>query len=105
MNNYEISIGDYAIADLKSIYDLIAQSSNNQAKKQVNALLKTIGSLDNLPFRNPIEPNLKDEVEIYRFALYGNYKIIYYIDSQNDTVVVVRIFDTRKNPDKLKSGE
>jgi plasmid stabilization system protein ParE len=54
------------------------------------------------PSRNPFEPLLRDEPIVYRFLVKGNYKIIYFVD--NEEVVIVLVFDTRKCPNRLLSG-
>jgi len=58
-------------------------------------------ALSSLPARNPIEPLLAEEPIVYRSAVKSNYKVIYTIEQ--DSVMIVDVFDTRRDPSKLRS--
>ncbi len=38
----------------------------------------------------------------YRYPVEGNYKIVYKYQSETQSVDIAMIFDTRKDPEKLK---
>jgi Txe/YoeB family toxin of Txe-Axe toxin-antitoxin module len=64
---------------------------------------KIIMSLEPLQYQayiGQIEPYLIDIGKEYRRLIYSHYKIIYRVD--NDYVYVVDVFDTNKNPDKMR---
>ena len=37
----------------------------------------------------------------FRFIICGDHKVIYHIDEERVVIVIVRVFDTRQNPDKV----
>jgi hypothetical protein len=50
----------------------------------------------------PIEPSLSGRSETFRALLVRNqYKIIYYVDELAGEVVIVTVWDCRRNPEKL----
>ena len=56
--------------------------------------------LGEVSFDGPIF-NIKDNRAFdYHYFIEGNYKIIYYRETEK--VFIVRVFDTRQDPDKLK---
>ncbi len=48
------------------------------------------------------EIHLKEGIREFRYLIYQNYKIIYYINQTTNQVIVANVFDTRQNPDKIK---
>ncbi|MBC7776915.1 MAG: type II toxin-antitoxin system RelE/ParE family toxin [Phycisphaerae bacterium] len=89
-----------AIAALRDIYNFIKSDSVEGAKNVATELVALGNSLTHLPSRNPVEKLLTDEPIVYRSAVKWNYKIIYTIEK--DEVMVVDIFDTRRDPRRLK---
>ncbi|MDO8365701.1 MAG: type II toxin-antitoxin system RelE/ParE family toxin [Saprospiraceae bacterium] len=89
-----------AIDSLRDIFNFIKTDSPQGAKNVVTALVTLGNSLATLPARNPVEPLLADELVTYRFAVKWNYKIIYTIE--NESVMIVEVFDTRRDPSRLK---
>ena len=49
-----------------------------------------------------IEILLKDRFQEFRYLIYKNYKIIYWINENKNRIEIVNVFDTRQNPDKLE---
>ncbi|NPA45156.1 MAG: type II toxin-antitoxin system RelE/ParE family toxin [Chlorobi bacterium] len=47
------------------------------------------------------EELLKDRPQGFRYLIYKNYKIIYWINSTKNRIEIVNIFDTRQNPQKI----
>ena len=90
-----------AFKDLQSIYNLIAKDSKKAAKKVVASILDREEQLKTQPTSGTVEKRLKLKKE-YRFLLQSHYKIIYREGKTN--LYVIKVFDTRQNPDKLKSA-
>ena len=58
--------------------------------------------LKTLPKLGKVDEQLsKYEGEEYRFLVEGNYKILYLIEADNITILIVKIFDTRQNPRRI----
>tara|TARA_B110000240_G_C13105845_1_gene286216 strand:- start:153 stop:302 length:150 start_codon:yes stop_codon:yes gene_type:complete len=45
---------------------------------------------------------LKERKIKYRYFVYENYKLIYYVDNKNEFIKIAAVFDTRQHPPKLK---
>lgn len=54
-----------------------------------------------MPEIGQIEEILKDDEREFRYLVYTNYKIVYYVNSKTHKVVIANVFDTRQNPSKL----
>jgi plasmid stabilization system protein ParE len=93
---------DKAIDDLQNIHDFIAQYSKNRAQKIVERIFERITILESGFVKiGQIEDLLKDSKFEYRYLLEDSYKIIYRII--HDKVEIVKIFDVRQDPKKIKS--
>ena len=53
------------------------------------------------PFIGQKEDLLSDRIQEFRYIVFKNYKIIYWIDEVNKKILVSHVFDTRQNPDKI----
>jgi len=40
----------------------------------------------------------------YRYLVYKNYKIIYWINTAKNRIDIIDVFDTRQNPVKISRG-
>ena len=90
---------------LASLYDIYKYYMENVSitiayKIRVN-ILATAAQLKKHSYIGKIEELLKDMEGGHRYIAKDNYKIIYKI--QANTIYITDIFDTRQNPDKIKS--
>ncbi len=49
-----------------------------------------------------VEGLLKNRVQQFRYLVYKNYKIIYWVNKEKNQVEICDVFDTRQHPIKLK---
>ncbi len=97
----KIDWSDDAIEDLQNIHDFITQYSKNRAQKIVERIFERITILESGFVRiRQVEELLKEREFEYRYLLEDSYKIIYRITV--DKVEIVKIFDVRQNPIKIK---
>lgn len=75
------------------------------AKTLVDGLITTSFTLEFNAYAGQKEKLLSDRIQDFRYLLFKNYKIIYWIDELNNRVFISNIFDTRQNPEKLKLGK
>lgn len=94
MKCYKVVITEQAERDLLGGYDYILYElqDNVAAEKFYTALYKKISGLEYMP-RAYEQHELWPE---YRVAHALSYKIFYYIDDKNNTVVVVRVFHSKQ---------
>jgi len=90
---------------LRNIFDYYNfVAGRNTAKGIISDLKNSVKSLIRFPEMYPRELSLEEFQEDFRYIVVRHiFKVIYFIDKQKDTIVVVTIFDCRQNPDKLKN--
>lgn len=91
---------------LSDIFDYYKSKASLQVAKKITTKIidKTI-SLEKQPKLGAIEELLNNRIQEFRYLVSTNYKIIYYINYQTEKVVIVNVFDTRQNPDKIVATE
>jgi plasmid stabilization system protein ParE len=71
------------------------------AQKLINGILDSSFEININPYGGQVEELLKDRIQEYRYIVFKNYKIIYFIDETNKKVFVSHVFDTRRNPERI----
>ena len=91
---------DEAVSDLENIFAYyLAEASFQVATTIVNDIVDAAAYLEINPNSGQREALLNDREHEYRYLVEGNYKIIYWIDS--DMINVATVFDCRQNPVKM----
>ena len=93
---------ELAKSKLDDIYDYYTyKASRKTAKSLVDGIIdKTLQFVDQ-PFVGQIEENLNTRPEKFRYLIYKNYKIIYWVNTDKKRIEIANVFDTRQDPDKL----
>ena len=101
----EIKWTNFAKSELKNIYDYYKENiSRSTSSKIVNGITNDATILENHPKIGPIEELLKGKKEDFRYLLSKrNYKIIYWINQNNNSIEIVDVFDVRQNPIKMNT--
>lgn len=93
---------DFAKAALHDIFDYYSnQVSVRVSLNLVRGLITSTEILKEQPFIGKKEVLLSHKSEGFRYLVYKNYKIIYWINHIEQRVEVVDVFDTRQNPIKI----
>lgn len=94
---------EYSKNELRKIFLYYKSKSNlKTAKNKVEEISKEVLILEKFPFIGQKEELLVDRKEEFRYFLYDNHKIIYYVDLEINLVEIVDIFDCRQEPLKIK---
>ena len=97
---------DFAKQELQGIFDYYKHRAGlNIARKLVSGISEVVLSLSTQPNVGQKEELLANRFEEFRYLVYKNYKIIYWINSEQRRVEIVDVFDTRQNPVKMKRSE
>ncbi|WP_343695081.1 type II toxin-antitoxin system RelE/ParE family toxin [Flavobacterium sp.] len=75
------------------------------AKALVDGLVDASLSLEFNAYGGQKEELLSDRIQDFRYLIFKNYKIIYWINEYKKAIYISNIFDTRQNPTKLKLGK
>lgn len=78
---------EFAIEDLKSIHDYIAQDSKFYADRFIEKIISRVDQLESQPKSGRIVPEF--HIDTLRELIEGNYRIIYKINS--DFIAVTRV--------------
>jgi plasmid stabilization system protein ParE len=92
-----------ALVDLEIIHDFLAEKSHLAAQRTIENLLDRTKQLEVFPESGAIQESIMNKRKEYRYLVEGNYKIVYSYQSKDQVVYIEIIFDTRYNPEKLKT--
>lgn len=88
---------------LEEIFDYYKlKVSLKVANKIVNGIVNRTINLNKTPITGQVEENTKDDEREFRYLVYTNYIVVYYINLKTNQIIIANDFDTRKNPEKLK---
>lgn len=89
----------------KKLDDVFVYYSRNVsvyiAQKLVVDIIDKSISLENSPYIGQVEPLLQERKEQFRYLIYKNYKLIYWINETLSRIEIINLFDCRQNPDLL----
>ncbi len=99
----EIQWTAFAKNELKNIYNYYKKNiSKKTASNIVIGIINDVSILKNHPKVGPIEELLEGSKENFRCLLSKrNYKIIYWINLENNLIEIVDVFDVRQNPIRI----
>lgn len=94
----------FAEDKLTDIYEYYKYNAGVRvAQNLINGIIDESLKLSKNPFIGQKEDLLSDRLQEYRYLVFKNYKIIYWVDTNNQMILVSHIFDTRQNPIKMKN--
>lgn len=94
---------EFAENQLDGIYEYYERKAGPRiAKKLLKGIINESEKLIKTPLIGQEEEFLKERKINYRYLVYKNYKLIYFVDIENGFVKIADVFDTRQNPPKLK---
>jgi toxin ParE1/3/4 len=87
VKTFDVKVSPAAVVDLEDIWYFIAQENPVAASRVVNALKQRILSLDKLPERAQLRPDIAPNA---RCLIQGNYLVVYeVIDARVEVVRVI----------------
>jgi len=93
-----------ASRSLDVIYDFYLSKSERAANKIIADIYYAVLRLSNYPFTAPIEPALNEFQDSYRSLVVRRlFKVIYRVDQEKQTVIIVTIWDCRRSPEQLRA--
>lgn len=89
--------------ELEKIFEFhIEKASVRIANKLIVGIFNETLTLKKQQSIGQVEDLLKERKENFRYLVYKKYKIIYWVNHQENRVEITDIFDTRQNPRKIK---
>lgn len=96
---YWTQFAEDKLEDVFSYY--IEKASEKIALNLVNGIIDKSLELEKNPLIGQKEMLLSDRIQEFRYLVYKNYKIIYWVNEANQRVEIVNLFDCRQNPLKI----
>lgn len=98
----KVVLTDVAKRRLKKIFNYYRRKGATKIGQKIKTnIIKKAKILKQHPLIGQVEESLIDLNQGHRYLVVGHHKILYRVIS--DTVYITDIFDTRQNPDKIKS--
>ncbi len=89
--------------ELANIYEYHKEKASIRiAKNLVEGIFNETLKLKTQPKIGQPEELLKNRKENFRYLVYKNYKIIYWINEKESRIEINDVFDTRQNPEKIE---
>jgi plasmid stabilization system protein ParE len=96
---YWTRLAENKLDDIFDYYE--TKASIIVAQKLVTGIVdRTIG-LNKSPYIGQKEELLTDRPQNFRYLVFKNYKIIYWINESKNRIEIANIFDCRQNPNKM----
>jgi plasmid stabilization system protein ParE len=93
---------DFAKSALRDIFDYYKKRAGLRLSQTlIEGLVHSTEVLSNLPNSGQKEELLANRNEEFRYLVFKNYKIIYWVNQINQRIEIVDVFDTRQNPVKI----
>ena len=92
----------FAQDKLEDVFSYYQEKVNLKfAQELVNEIINRSIELGANLFIGQKELLLADRAQEFRYLVYKNYKIIYWINLKRQSVEIVNLFDCRQNPEKM----
>jgi len=93
----------FAENKLYDIYNYYESKAGTRiARKLIAGIIDKTIVLDNNPHIGQKEKLLSDRPQNFRYLVFKNYKIIYWINQNKNRIDIVNVFDSRQNPLKMR---
>jgi plasmid stabilization system protein ParE len=98
-----ISWTDFAKKQLRKIFNYYKRRAGLPiAENLVSGITESVTDLALQTKIGQHEELLIERPPGFRYLVYKNYKIIYWIDPETNQIIIADVFDTRQNPIKIK---
>ncbi len=96
---YWLELAESKLEDIYSYYSI--KANKRIAEKLINGIVDTTIGIDKQPEIGQIEKSLNHRKQEFRYLVFKNYKIVYWVNYSFKRIEIANIFDTRQNPQKL----
>ena len=97
---YWLHFAEDKLDDIYTYY--LLKAGKRTAQKIIIGIVDATIGLEKQPEKGQIETNLSKREEEFRYLIYKNYKIVYWINVHFGRIEIANIFDTRQDPEKLQ---
>lgn len=89
---------------LEDIFNYYKQKAGiKTAQKIIKGIIDRTEGLQHNPEIGVKEELLDERIQDFRYLIYTNYKIIYWLNQTKSRIEIANVFDTRQNPTKIQN--
>lgn len=96
---YWLEFAENKLDDIYSYHSV--KASEKVAAKLINGIVDSTIELEEHPEIGQIEITLKHRKQEFRYLVFKNYKIVYWINYEFKRIEISNVFDTRQDPQKI----
>ena len=96
---YWTQFAEDKLEDIFSYYS--ERASIRVARNLVGGIIEKSMELENSPFVGQKELLLANRIQEFRYLVFKNYKLLYWVNQDKNRIEIVNVFDCRQNPEKL----
>jgi plasmid stabilization system protein ParE len=96
---YWTRIAENKLTDIYIYYE--TEAGINIAEKLVQGIIDRTINLEKNPFIGQKEELLAKRPQEFRYLVFTNYKIIYWVNTNKNRIDIVNVFNTSQNPNKI----
>ena len=96
---YWLELAENKLEDIYGYYSI--KASKRVAENLINGIVDTTIGIEKQPEIGQIEIMLKHKKQEFRYLVFKNYKIVYWINYNFNRIEIANVFDTRQDPEKI----
>jgi plasmid stabilization system protein ParE len=96
---YWLELAENKLKDIYYYYSI--KASKIVAQKLVNGIVDSTIGIEKQPKIGQVEISLNHRNQEFRYLVFKNYKIVYWINSKFKRIEIANVFDTRQDPQKI----
>lgn len=96
---YWLQLAEDKLDDIYSYYSI--KAGKRVAQKLIYGIVDTTIGIKKQPEIGQVEVYLKHKNQEFRYLVFNNYKIVYWINYEFGRIEIANVFDTRQNPEKI----
>jgi len=94
---------DFAKKELRKNFKYLKKNASLRvAKNETQKIVKETHRLKNQPEIGQKEELLSERKQEFRYLVHQTYKIIYWVNNDQNRIEIIDIFDTQQNPIKIE---
>ena len=97
---YWLQFAEDKLSDIYSYHK--TKAGKKIAEKLINGIVDSTINLEEQPEIGQRENSLKKRKEEFRYLVFKNYKIVYWINYKAGIIEIANVFDTRQDPSKIE---
>lgn len=100
---YWLELAENKLEDIYGYYSI--KASKTVAEKLIHGIVDATIGIEKQPEIGQVELDLKHRKQEFRYLVFKNYKIVYWVNFDFKRIEIVNVFDTRQNPQKINEIE